>query len=181
MSAAVIETERLVLRQPVPEDLDQCAELLGDYDVARMLSRVPYPYDLDSGRIHLEKATANWSAPEPADELSFHIDHDGQMVGCVSLKKLQPAPEFGYWLGKPFWGKGYMSEAVQAVTSWLFENTGHSVLAGEAMADNPASLKVMQKIGFRVAGEVGCASVSRGTTVPAIRVELRRSEFLAGL
>ncbi|QDG74599.1 GNAT family N-acetyltransferase [Labrenzia sp. PHM005] len=180
MMPAEIRTQRLVLRPPHMDDLDTCAELLGDYDVAKMLSRVPYPYELESGRAYLTKAAENWQDPENADELPFHIDQDGQMIGCVSFKKLRATPEFGYWLGKPFWGKGYMSEAVHAATCWLFENTAHRVLAGEAMEENPASLKVLENIGFRVVGEVGCNSVSRGGSVPAVRAELHRSEFMTG-
>ncbi len=180
MIPSEIRTRRLVLRAPQPSDLGVCASLLGDYEVAKMLSRVPHPYDLEIGKAFLAKAVENWKKPAEADELSFHVDHDGQMIGCVSFKKLQEAPEFGYWLGKPFWGKGYMSEAVYAATSWLFDNTDHAVMAGEAMAENPASLKVMEKIGFRVVGDVGCSSVSRGGTVPAVRVELHRSEFVSG-
>lgn len=180
MILSEIRTQRLVLRPPVMEDLDACAKLLGDYDVAKMLSRVPYPYELESGRAYLRKAAENWQEPKNADELPFHIDHNGQMIGCVSFKKLRATPEFGYWLGKPFWGNGYMSEAVLAATHWLFENTGHTVLAGEAMTENRASLKVLENAGFRVVGEVDCNSVSRRGAVPAVRAELQRSEFVSG-
>lgn len=180
MSRPVIRTERLVLRAPCPEDLDRCAELLGDYEVAKMLSRVPYPYDLEQGRQYLASSVQRWENVAEADELGFHVDHEGKLIGGLGFKKLQETPEIGYWLGRPYWGKGYMSEALRAAVGWVFENTGHERLACEAMTENPASIKVMEKAGFRAVGEVGCASVSRGETLPAIRSELTRTDFLNG-
>jgi RimJ/RimL family protein N-acetyltransferase len=176
----VIETGRLVLRVARPEDLDRCAKLLGDYEVAKMLSRVSHPYDLDEGRRYLERSRVAWQNSAEADELGFQIDLGGQMIGGVGFKKLRQTPEIGYWLGRPYWGKGYMSEAAGAAVAWLFENTDHQLIACEAMTENPASLSIARKIGFREVGEVGCASLSRGGTVPAIRTELTRTEFLDG-
>ncbi|MEE4010606.1 GNAT family N-acetyltransferase [Roseibium sp. FZY0029] len=176
----VLKTERLILRAPRPEDLDRCAELLGDYEVAKMLSRVTYPYDLEQGRAYLARSAERWFNRQEAEELGFQIERDGEMIGGVSFKKLRETPEIGYWLGRAYWGKGYMSEAAQAAIAWLFENTDHKVVACEAMTENPASLGVARKLGFRVVGEVGCASVSRGCTMPAIRTELTRTDFLNG-
>lgn len=180
MTTPSIRTGRLTLRPPAPDDLDSCAELLGDYEVAKMLSRVPYPYDLEQGRQYLERSAARWQTVETADELGFHIDHEGELIGGLGFKKLQETPEIGYWLGRPFWGKGFMSEALPAAIGWMFDNTAHDLLACEAMTENPASIKVMEKAGFRPVGEVGCASVSRGETLPAIRSELTRTDFMRG-
>jgi RimJ/RimL family protein N-acetyltransferase len=175
-----LKTERLILRAPRPEDLGRCAELLGDYEVAKMLSRVTYPYDLEQGRAFLALSAKRWTNWQEAEELGFQIDCEGEMIGGVSFKKLRETPEIGYWLGRAYWGKGYMSEAAQAAVAWLFENTDHKVVACEAMTENPASLGVARKLGFREVGEVGCASVSRGCTMPAIRTELTRTDFLNG-
>ncbi|ASP35778.1 GNAT family N-acetyltransferase [Labrenzia sp. VG12] len=180
MSTIHLKTDRLQLRAPCPEDLQSCAELLGDYEVAKMLSRVPYPYDLDAGKAYLSRSVERWRDIETADELGLHIDHNGRMIGGMGFKKLQETPEIGYWLGRPYWGKGFMSEAVEAAVTWLFQNTGHERLAGEAMTENSGSLKVLEKLGFRLVGEVGCKSVSRGTTIPALRMEVTRTEFLNG-
>ncbi|WP_422040393.1 GNAT family N-acetyltransferase [Roseibium sp.] len=180
MTTPIIRTGRLILRAPCPDDLDRCAELLGDYEVAKMLSRVPYPYDLEQGRQYLERSAARWETVETADELGFHVDHEGEMIGGLGFKKLQETPEIGYWLGRPFWGKGFMSEALTAAVAWMFDNTAHDLLACEAMTENPASIKVMEKAGFRPVGKVGCASVSRGETLPAIRSELTRTDFMRG-
>ncbi|MET1413426.1 GNAT family N-acetyltransferase [Roseibium sp. HPY-6] len=181
MQTPVLETGRLVLRPPHADDIDRCAELLGDYQVAKMLSRVPYPYDLEQGRQYLERSVARWENLAEADELGFHIDHEGELIGGLGFKKLQGTPEIGYWLGRAYWGKGFMSEALNAAIGWVFENTIHERLACEAMMENPASIKVMERTGFRPVGEVNCASVSRGETLPAIRSEMTRADFMRGL
>jgi len=177
----VIRTERLVLRAPRPEDLQACAALLGDYEVAKMLSRVPYPYDLELGRVFLSDAAARWSNWKEADELNFHIDHEGQMIGGTSFRSLRETPKIGYWLGRSYWGKGFISEAAGAALGWLFANTAHERVACEAMTDNPGSLRVAEKLGFKTVGEIDCASLSRGKTMPALRMELTREDFLNGL
>jgi len=181
MTGVEIRTERLVLRPPRLDDLDRCAELLGDYEVAKMLSRVPYPYDLERGRKQLRNAAERWTDWRNATDLGFQIDLDGEMIGGFSFKKLQETPEIGYWLGRPYWGRGIMSEAAGAAIDWLFRNTDHPCVACEAMTENPASLKVAVKLGFREVGSVDCASLSRGETVSAIRTELTRKDFLSGL
>jgi RimJ/RimL family protein N-acetyltransferase len=126
-----------------------CAALLGDYEVVKMLSRVPYPsmiWRADghflTGRLRVGRHR------KQADELPFHIDHDGQMIGAVGFRKLQETPRIGYWLGQPYWGQGFMSEAVLAALQWLFRTTGHNRVVSEAMKTNVASLAIMKKWAF---------------------------------
>lgn len=161
-------------------DLERCAELLGDYEVARMLSRVPHPYELERGRTSLQASVDRWADWKSAGDLGFQIDHEGEMIGGFAFKKLQETPEIGYWLGRPYWGRGFMSEALGGALAWLFANTDHRLVACEAMTENPASLHLARKQGFRGSDVVDCASVSRGVTVPAIRMELTRTQFLNG-
>lgn len=180
MTTPRVETERLVLRPPRLQDLPACAELLGDYAVAGMLSQVPHPYDLEAGRQRLARSVARWDDWKAADDLAFHVDHDGRLIGGLGFKKLQATPEIGYWLGRPFWGKGFMSEAVHAALGWLFAEFDPAVVACEAMRENEASLHVARKAGFRQVGTVGCDSLARGGSVPAIRAELTREDFFKG-
>ncbi|MTH95114.1 GNAT family N-acetyltransferase [Roseibium sp. RKSG952] len=181
MTPAALTTERLVLRPPVPEDLDRCAELLGDYEVAKMLTVVSHPYDLRAGRDFLAKAARGWADWQNADELVFQIDREGQMIGCLSFGALQETPRIGYWLGRPYWGKSYMSEAVRAAADWLFRNTDHALIVSRVMTENAASLTVMEKAGFRVVGDGTCQSLARGRAMPAWRTELSRADFYKGL
>ena len=178
MSGFPIRTDRLVLRQPHEADLPEIARLLGDFEVVKNLSRVPYPYDMDAGRKWLKLAAESWQNPAQAQDLSAMMTLEGRVAGCISLKSLQLNPEIGYWLGRDYWGRGLMSEAAGAMVSWFFANTGHERLAGEAMTDNPASLRVLMKAGFRITGDAVCNSLSRGCDVPAVRTEIRRQDLM---
>lgn len=178
MSTVRLAAHRITLRPPVLEDLELLVALLDDYDVAKMLSRVPHPYDQDAGRAWIEGAQHRWRDLQNADELAFAIDHDGGMAGCVSFRALHETPVIGYWLGQRHWGKGLMGEAVQAALGWLFSATDHDTVVSEAMAENPGSLRILEKAGFRKVAEVSCPSAARGADLPAIRLELTRSEFI---
>jgi len=169
----VIETARLTLRSPDEGDLERIVDLIGDYDVSSMLSRVPHPYTQDDGRAWLARS----AAPEKHGEWVFAIDDGSGLVGAVSFRELHKTPVIGYWLGRWYWGRGYMSEAVSAALDWLFRETDHDTVVGEAMNENPASLKVQEKLGFTVVGESSCESRARGEARPATRMELKRVNF----
>lgn len=178
MTFAAIKTDRLTLRAAEDRDLHAIARLLGDYEVAKMLSRVPYPYDLEAGKTWIASAKQRASNWNTADELPFIVDHEGELIGCVSFRALQQTPQIGYWLGRPYWGYGYMSEAVVAAVGWIFHNTGHETVVSEAMDENVASLRVMIKAGFKVLGETTCESIARGCALPATRAEVGRADFM---
>lgn len=169
----VIETGRLTLRPPNEGDLDRIVDLIGDYGVSSMLSRVPHPYTQADGRAWLARS----AAPEIHGERVFAIDNGEGLVGAVSFRDLHKTPVIGYWLGRPYWGRGYMSEAVRAALGWLFGATDHDRVIGEAMNENPASLKVQEKMGFTIVGETACESRARGEARPATRMELKRTDF----
>ena len=169
MTTPSIRTGRLTLRPPAPDDLDRCAELLGDYEVAKMLSRVPYPYDLEQGRQYLERSAARWETFDTADELGFHVDHEGEMIGGVGFKKLQETPEIGYWLGQDWWGPGYVTEAAQAVMDWAETEMDIEQFASGHFTDNPASGRVLRKLGFVPCGEVELYGRARDRKSPALR------------
>ncbi|EFO32951.1 acetyltransferase [Roseibium sp. TrichSKD4] len=179
MTNTQIKTQRLVLRQPRASDIQMIAQHLGDYEVAKMLARVPYPYDLETGRQRLQKIIEWWEKPSSAPELVFHVDHKGQMIGSVSFKALHETPEIGYWLGRPHWGQGMMSEAVAAAIDWLFQTTDHEMVLGTAMEENTNSLNVLTKCGFEAIGRSASMSLARGDYVPDIVMKLTRNAFTA--
>jgi len=179
MTAPRINTARLRLRAPGSGDLQRCAELLGDYEVAKMLSRVPFPYDLEAGKAFLAKSAENWKAWPKSGEVNFMIDHDGEMIGGVSFKALHETPEIGYWLGRAYWGRGYISEAIGAAIEWFFANTDHEILLGMAMEENERSINAMVKCGFEQVGRSARMSLARGDYVPDVVMKLTRETFTA--
>ena len=145
----VLETERLVLRPPRFEDAAAIAALGTDRRIAENTRRIPYPYTLADAQAFLTAANASGGA-----EIVFLITTwVGTVLGCCGMAKLDGEhPEIGYWLGVPFWGKGYATEAARAVIDHAFGDLGCEVIVGGARVSNPASRRVLQICGYEWTG-----------------------------
>jgi 8-oxo-dGTP diphosphatase len=143
---------------------------LGDYDVAKMLARTPHPYS--------EEDAEDFLAREPSDEQVYVIERkaDGLFLGTIGFNPAD-GHEFGYWLGKPFWGFGYATEALHRLVRHAFDMGAQSVHAG-FFADNPASGNVLVKLGARHNGSKLRFSRARGADVLCHDMLLTRADFL---
>jgi RimJ/RimL family protein N-acetyltransferase len=163
-----IETKRLFLRSPCPTDAGAIAAGLGNFNVTRFLTRVPFPY--------AESDAVDWlslvEAKKP-EQREFVIEHAGDgVIGVIGFDS-----ELGYWLAEPFWGRGLMTEAGAAALRWYFSTTDAQSIASGAHEDNPASLRVQHKLGFEVVGSEVRHSVSRGTDILHVVTSLTRESF----
>jgi RimJ/RimL family protein N-acetyltransferase len=156
-----IETRRLVLRAPRWSDRDRIAQLANDFDVARMTTSMPHPFHRQDAEAFLTRA----QACDPASEAIFALDlEDRGLVGVLALHPLKPrgarigsrfsGPEIGYWLGRPYWGRGLMSEAAAAALAWAKTVWRRRLVVAGHFADNPASGRVLEKAGFLYTGDV---------------------------
>ncbi|SDU47943.1 GNAT family N-acetyltransferase [Stappia sp. ES.058] len=166
-----VQTPRLTLRLPGDPDIDRLVLLANDIEVARMLERMPHPYSRSDGEAWLAGIGGD---PGRAD---FAIDDGSGLIGGLSLRGLDETPVIGYWLGRPYWGRGYMSEAAAAALGWLFDNHAASAVEARAITENAASLKVLAKVGFEDAGAAECASAACDESQPARRCLLDRDTF----
>ncbi|MBV9508656.1 MAG: GNAT family N-acetyltransferase [Caulobacteraceae bacterium] len=147
-----ISTPRLTLRAPAPEDAETIALLAGDLDVARMTTRVPHPYS----RADADQFISRMQGCDLLREVAFAIDCEG--AGLVGMIGLHPTgrvgPEIGYWIGRPYWGRGIATEAAAAALAWAGKDWGRRVVVSGHFADNPASGRVLEKAGFLYTGEI---------------------------
>ncbi|MBX3485193.1 GNAT family N-acetyltransferase [Phenylobacterium sp.] len=160
-----IATERLVLRGLVAGDAPQVAELASDFNVAAMTARIPHPYALSDAEWFVGYAQAR----DPRREANFAIEHRRfGVIGVLGFDGTDPRrPEVGYWLGRPFWGRGYASEALKAAMAWARADWGKNAVWAGHFADNRASGGVLVKAGFLYTGDVETRhSVARGEDVP---------------
>lgn len=174
-SDLVIRTARLVLRPLVHADAARIAELAGHWDVARMTSRIPYPYTLVDAD--------NWISSIGEGEFVRGIELDGVLVGaCGYVVDADGAAEIGYWIGKDYWGRGYATEAGRAIVARCLGEAGFKRLTCCHFTDNPASGRVIKKLGFRLVGQCQGWSDARQTESPTLRYEQTRSwsRFLGG-
>ncbi len=157
-----IETTRLTLGPFHYADIDRRVALANDIDVARMVAHMPHPYT----RQHAIEWVARHDAGRAAGtDYPFAITLKGVgLVGAVGLhKKDSPVFDLGYWVGKPYWGRGIASEAARGVMDWARDNISLTEATACYFEDNPASARVLEKIGFAHTGTDGlCASLGRG-------------------
>ena len=143
----ILTTEKLVLRAPNKEDVQDIAVLANNRKISSMLESMPYPYfDKDA-----EAFIDNISKPE-AGEVVFAITHvdNGQFMGICGVHLVQrrfDLPHMGYWLGEEYWGKGYATEAARALVDLFFKAGSEETLLMSVLADNKASRRVIEKCG----------------------------------
>jgi len=145
----VLRTPRLMLRSFTQADARHVAKYAGAPEVADATLNVPHPYE--------EKMAESWIAGH-GDK--FHdgagvvyaitLQGETSLCGCVSLRvaSAHGRAELGYWLGVPFWGRGYMTEAAGALVSYGFQKLDLHKIEATHMTRNPASGRVMEKIGM---------------------------------
>jgi len=148
----VVETRRLALRAPGVRDIPRLVELANDAGVARMTLRMPHPYGVGDA----EGFIAAVDSQDPRRDKTFVIEHeDHGAVGVIGLFEAgDVAPEVGYWIGRPYWGRGYATEALEGAMAWAARAWKRRALTSGHFADNPASGRVLEKAGFLYTGEV---------------------------
>lgn len=165
----VLSTRRLVLRPLVRGDIPAIAALGGDWDVASMTSRMPWPYTVE--------IAAHWLDEQADGEFVRAIDQSGRFIGiCGYLPDGTGTAEIGYWLGKPFWGRGYATEAGQALVDHAFWTGAFEALTCAHFVDNPASQRVIEKLGFRRIGQRSCWCEAQQREIAAIGYHLTRRQ-----
>lgn len=171
-------TARLLLRPGFPEDAPALAAAIGDEAIARNLANVPWPYSVRDA----EAALASPRDPVLPSLLIFERGLKApQLAGACGLgRRPSGSVELGYWIARPFWGRGFATEACSALVD-IARTLGLPSLEGSHFLDNRASARVLEKLGFASLGitapRMSCA---RGAEVPArlMRLELRNSEFV---
>ena len=156
-------------------DAPRIALLAGDYEVASMTGTIPHPYG--------EAMAAEWIASALAGEegVVFAIIRSGALIGCTGYRAFGgDHAELGYWIGRPYWGMGYATEAVRALILHAFETDGFDYLTVGHFSDNPASERIIAKFGFAPQGHVERDSAARGVKARCLTYRLDRAKALAG-
>ncbi len=155
-----LRTERLRLRTFRDSDATAFVALAGDFAVARMTSDIPHPLN--------EAAAAPWLRQD-ADEARFAIDYNGRLVGGVGyFHRPSGAGELGFWLGREYWGLGFATEAARAVTAYGFGTGRMPAFSSSHFLDNPASQRVLVKLGFAPSGQSSIWCEARKSMVPTM-------------
>src|SRR6476659_1666289 len=145
-----MRTRRLHLRPPRESDAEPLLALFANWEVMRWLSSPPWPYTPDDARFFINAR----NAPSP-EFITAAIVLDDALIGVIDTI-IKPASAIqrergyaiGYWIGQPYWGRGYMSEAARSFIAHVFRTIPDDTIYSGAFADNGPSLRIQEKIGF---------------------------------
>ena len=147
-----LHTDRLTLRPCTALDAPVVQHLAGDREVASTTLNIPHPYEDGMAEEWIASHVPRWEA---LDFLALAVTHaeDG-LVGVVSLdlSMAHRRAELGYWIGVPFWNRGYATEASRVLIDFGFEELGLNRIEAQYLMRNPASGRVMEKLGMRREG-----------------------------
>jgi RimJ/RimL family protein N-acetyltransferase len=142
-------TERLLLRPSWPEDAGELHQAIADEGIVRNLARAPWPYTAEDA---VRSATQEHDAHFPSFLMMLRTNGAPRLIGACGIGNLDGEPELGYWIGRPYWGLGFATEASRAVIE-IAKTIGHKKLVASHFTDNPASGKVLRKLGFQSTGK----------------------------
>jgi len=177
----VLQTERLILRLFQPEDVDAVQRLASAYEVALNTLSIPHPYH--------DTAAAEWIAQcekafEEGKALNFAIvvRETGELAGSVGLvlKPDHDKAEIGYWIGVPYWNRGYATEASRALIEYGFAECKLNRIDAGHFDRNPSSGRVMQKIGMTFEGTHRQSIKKWNEYLDVAYYAILRSEWAAG-
>ena len=149
-----MRTARLQLRPMTVEDAPRVEELVSDPDVALTTATIPHPYPRGAAVEWIERHS---KGPDFGGEAVWAIVHPQLgLVGAMGLRveSQQSRAEMGYWIGKPYWGQGFATEAGGALLRYGFQTLGLNRIYAHHMRRNPSSGRVMQKLRMRYEGSL---------------------------
>jgi [ribosomal protein S5]-alanine N-acetyltransferase len=157
--AHCLETPRLILHEFSESDIPELVPLIGAREIAATTLRIPHPYEEKHAREFFASATK-----ENELRLGIRLRSTGRLCGGIGLhpEAEQPEAELGYWIGVPFWGNGYATEAARAVIEYGFKQLEIERIFASHFKGNDRSGRVLQKIGMRHEGSVRHGAMKAG-------------------
>ncbi len=172
-----LTTERLILRPFALGDAPAVQRLAAAREVAEGTLLIPHPYPEGAAeewiRGHDEQSVNHIFAIAPRD--------GGEVMGAIGLhmERQHERAEIGYWLGVPYWGRGFVTEAAAAVVAYAFEHLGVNRVFAFHFARNPASGRVLARVGMRPEGTMRQHLVKWGERVDVHYYGIVREDWLS--
>lgn len=148
-----IETKRLVLRPFAISDSDRVKELAGDRKIYETTLNLPHPYEDGMAEKWISSQQAQFYNGKGVN-LAVTLKQSGELIGSIGLgaSERHKRAELGYWIGVPYWGKGYCTEASRAIIAYGFRSLPYHKITSRHLEGNPASGKVMGRSGMKKEG-----------------------------
>ena len=166
-----LRTERLTLRPFEIADAERVVAILSNWNITRMLSDAPWPPTPANQRAWLATHLEEWRT---GAAYRFAVIHQGVLIGCADVGVETGVGEIGYWLDENAWGQGFATEAATAVLDFASTTLGLTRFKAGRAADNTASGRVLEKLGFAAIGEGELWSTPRNAMIRRVRYALGR-------
>lgn len=142
-------TARLLLRGFTADDASSVRSLAGAFEVADTTLQIPHPYPDGAAEAWIAAHEASFESGAGA-AFAITLKTSGELVGTISLMSIEAGHqgELGYWIGVPYWGQGLCTEAGQAMVDYAFTGLGLARVHASHFSRNPASGRVLEKLGF---------------------------------
>lgn len=151
-----LKTKRLILREPRLSDWKDIVEGIGDYDVAKMLLKVPYPYKRKDAEAFIKRRIKKWKEKDLDDYLfMIELKSEKKVIGAVGIHeidKFSGIATTGSWINKKYWRNGYMTEAKIVINDFAFNKLKLRRLNSRVYKDNKASNATQFKMGYKLEG-----------------------------
>lgn len=152
-SQRTLHTPRLTLRPYVLTDALDLQRLAGAREIADTTKRIPHPYPDGAAETWIAMQADAWFAQTSASFAIVDRTSNQYMGGIgLSIVSATVSAELGYWLGVPYWGRGYCTEAARAILTFAFDELKLHRIAANYLTRNPASGRVMEKLGMQFEG-----------------------------
>lgn len=151
----------LMIRSFKVEDAESYSKYANNYNIWRFLrDEFAHPYTYEHAKEYIEKVCL------PNEDAYFAIEYQGIVIGDIHVAKqtdiLRLSGFIGFWLAEEYWGKGIMTEATKAVTKHAFDNLGLIRVFARVFSNNSASIRVLEKAGYKQEGRFINAIVKEG-------------------
>jgi [ribosomal protein S5]-alanine N-acetyltransferase len=176
MPSFILESSRLLLRPPEERDLAAITSFM-EWDVVKNLASAPHPYTESDARAFLGR---QGEGRAKASDFAFAVTRKdcGALAGMCGVNLRETGFELGYWLGRPHWGQGYATEAAAEVLAFAFRNLRADAVDAGWFHDNPASGRVLAKLGFRPNGAANRECAARGHAVLCNITVMSRADYV---
>jgi RimJ/RimL family protein N-acetyltransferase len=149
----IIKSKRFILRPYGKGDEKDIVDYANDRAVSRYMINIPYPYKIKDAKKWIRKCIKE-SKRKKKRFVSFALEFDGKLIGGIGLDPIieDHKAEIGYALGKKYWNKGLMTEALKLVTDFGFKEFRLKRITAHVITKNKASAKVLKKNGYKLEG-----------------------------
>ncbi|MEH7122460.1 GNAT family N-acetyltransferase [Bacillus sp. JJ1773] len=175
----LLDGKRIILRSLTLDDAEKIEEYASDYEIAKTTLYIPHPYPKGSARDFIAKVL---KTEQEGEAVTFAIisKKDHSFIGLISIGPVMEhrRGELGYWVGKPFWGKGYGTEAARLVIKYGFEILNLNRIYAAAFKSNPGSWIIMEKCGMKHEGVFRNHVVKDGKAIDLTYYSILKEEYM---